>query len=317
MRCPSIAELPPPPVGKTGWPWSVECARLPETMADGSLWPRVSVVTPSFNQGQFLEETIRSVLLQGYPNLEYIIIDGASSDSSVEIIRRYEPWLTYWVSEQDRGQSHAINKGFARASGEILTWLNSDDCLLPKALVTVATSHREAPGAAAWVGGCYRVTPDGRILGTVMPRGLERENLVAWSVRGFFYQPSCFIAARDLQAAGPLDENLHFALDLDLWLRLAGIGTLVLVPAMLSAAKIHASAKTQAQRSKMHLDILITQLKHGYRSEAENFLALLLEKPSLAEHLRLWLNARWRGLGARLKRRTKPVYLQDVIEAKS
>src|SRR5262249_19241824 len=93
--------------------------------------------TPSFNQGQFLEETIRSVLLQGYPNLEYLIIDGGSTDRSVEIIKKYEPWLAYWVSEPDRGQSHAINKGFKRATGEILAWLNSDDIYLPCTLIKV------------------------------------------------------------------------------------------------------------------------------------------------------------------------------------
>ena len=92
---------------------------MPPVRPDGSAWPRISIVTPSYNQGQFIEETIRSILLQGYPDLEYIIIDGGSTDQSVEIIRKYEPWLTYWVSEKDRGQSHAINKGFERASGEI------------------------------------------------------------------------------------------------------------------------------------------------------------------------------------------------------
>ena len=114
MRCPSLRELPTPPPGKTGWPWTEESAQLPEQMPDGSVWPRISIVTPSFNQAAFVEETIRSVLLQGYPSLEYFIIDGASSDSSVELIKKYERWLTGWVSERDRGQSHAINKGFAR-----------------------------------------------------------------------------------------------------------------------------------------------------------------------------------------------------------
>ena len=139
MRCPTLAELPTSPPGKLGWPWTVETPQLPDTMPDGQLWPLISIVTPSCNQGQFIEETIRSVLLQGYTNLEYIIIDGASTDNSVEVIKKYEPWLTYWVSEKDRGQAHAINKGKSLSSGDIFQWINSDDYLEPRCLLAVAT----------------------------------------------------------------------------------------------------------------------------------------------------------------------------------
>ena len=140
MRCPRLAELPPPPEGKTGWPWTVETPRLPPARPDDSPWPSISIVTPSFNQGTYLEETIRSILLQGYPNLEYIIIDGGSTDESAAIIKKYERWLTYWVSEPDQGQPQAINKGFARVSGEIGGYLNSDDFYLSNALSAAAVS---------------------------------------------------------------------------------------------------------------------------------------------------------------------------------
>jgi len=135
MRCPTLYDLPPPPPGKRGWPWTEASVELPDPMPDGQEWPRVSIVTPSYQQGPFIEETIRSVLLQGYPNLEYIVIDGGSTDETVAILRKYEKWIAYWVSEADKGQSEAINKGFAKASGDLFGWLNSDDvyerCAIP------------------------------------------------------------------------------------------------------------------------------------------------------------------------------------------
>src|SRR5436309_815911 len=116
MSSPALNELPPPPSGKTGWPWTEETAQIAKNMPDGSPWQPISIVTSSFNQGGFIEETIRSILLQGYPNLEYIIIDGGSTDQSVDVIKKYQPWLAYWVSERDRGQADAINKGLERCT---------------------------------------------------------------------------------------------------------------------------------------------------------------------------------------------------------
>lgn len=134
---PTITDLPPPPPGRHGWPWTVATPPAAPVMANNRPWPRITIVTPSYQQAQYLEEAIRSVLLQGYPNLEYIVMDGGSRDGSVEIIQRYAPWLSYWQSQPDGGQSAALADGFARATGEILAWINSDDRLQPGALQRV------------------------------------------------------------------------------------------------------------------------------------------------------------------------------------
>src|SRR6266545_7078787 len=134
MPCPKLNDLPEPPKCKICLPWTEESKQLPVGQ-----WPRVTIVTPSFNQGNFLEATIRSVLLQGYPDLEYIVMDGGSTDNSVEIIEKYSSWLSYWVSEPDSGQSDAINRGLKRASGDFATWINSDDMLCKNALVDHAS----------------------------------------------------------------------------------------------------------------------------------------------------------------------------------
>ena len=116
-RPPQLNELHTPPQGKSGWPWTEASPAAAETLPDGSPWPKISVVTPSYQQGQFLEETLRSVLLQGYSNLEYFVMDGGSTDGSKEIIEKYSPWINDWQSGPDRGQSDAINQGFAKSTG--------------------------------------------------------------------------------------------------------------------------------------------------------------------------------------------------------
>lgn len=140
MRCPKLAELPPPPAGKTGWPWTIETPQLPATQDNGRPWPTYLVVMPSYNQGSFIETGIRSILLQGYPSIEFVVIDGGSTDETVEILKRYDKWLSYWVSEPDRGQTHALNKGFAGRTADICAYLNSDDHYLQGVFPLIARS---------------------------------------------------------------------------------------------------------------------------------------------------------------------------------
>src|SRR5262249_7885222 len=157
-------------------------------------------VTPSYNQGQFIEETIRSILLQGYPDLEYIIIDGGSTDESVATIKKYEPWLTYWTSERDRGQSHAINKGLAIATGSVFNWLNSDDLLLPSALAEIGGRfYREEALAYAVV----NFGNDGET--TIANRSLSPNALISGQDGTSFHQPGVWLSTNKVRSVGALD----------------------------------------------------------------------------------------------------------------
>jgi glycosyltransferase involved in cell wall biosynthesis len=242
MRCPRVTELPPFVGGKTGWPWTEETPPLPDFMPDGSSWTRLSIVTPSFNQGHFIEETIRSVLLQGYPNLEYIIIDGGSTDGAVEIIRKYEPWLAYWVSEPDRGQSHAINKGWMRASGDIVAYLNSDDTLKPEALRRVAEAFTAQPSTAMVYGDCNLVDSEGRFVQRMKARPFDRASLL---LVDYIHQSSAFVGRNAVERVGLLDESLLMCMDYDYWVRLAMTGSgMTYIPEVLSSARLTSHTKT-------------------------------------------------------------------------
>jgi glycosyltransferase involved in cell wall biosynthesis len=219
MPSPRLSELPNPPVGKTSWPWTEESAQLPETMPDGSPWPKISIVTPSYNQGQFIEETIRSVLLQGYPNLEYVIMDGASTDRSVEIIEKYAPWLLDWMSEADAGQGYAIDAGWQRGGGTILAWVNSDDLLMPDTLQAVASVFHRNKNAGFVHGIGELIDQDSRPLGQFFGSEFDLKATLL-SSRNSVAQPSSFISRDALQQVGSLNCELHMSMDWDLWLRI-------------------------------------------------------------------------------------------------
>jgi hypothetical protein len=210
---------------------------------DRSTLPRISIVTPSFNQGRFIEETLRSVLLQGYPNLEYIVIDGGSTDASTGIIERYRPWLHFAVSEPDRGQSHALNKGFARCSGDIYCWLCSDDILLPGGLMEVAL--RMDLTSPCWlVGGAYAIDErGGHALVRRVPKSFGIANFLLWQTMGL-PQPSIFWNRHLQDSAGGLDENLNYCMDTDLWFRFFRVTPPAFADCFLSRYRIHQHAKT-------------------------------------------------------------------------
>ncbi|TWJ33024.1 glycosyltransferase family 2 protein [Geobacter argillaceus] len=247
-------------------------------------YPKISIVTPSYNQGKYLEKTILSVIEQGYPDLEYIIIDGGSTDESVEIIRKYEKHLAYWVSEPDRGQSHAINKGFARATGEIFGWLNSDDWYHPGTLQTVAEAFAANPDAGAVVGAGEMLYEETGKVNLVEPFPVTLESLYRFVDR-YFCQPSCLFTREAWQQCGPLDESLHLAMDLDLWLRIAKKFVFVPIPENLSVSLVHADAKTHAQAPKSIVDACLVINRHGGSEGRDKLISYVEELSALQPQL--------------------------------
>lgn len=234
-------------------------------------YPRISIVTPNYNQGRFLEACIESVLSQQYSNLEYIIIDGGSTDNSVEVIKKHEHKISYWVSEKDNGQADAINKGLQHATGKIFNWLNSDDRLMPGALYRCAATYQEIPHAVGWIGSCKRTDEHGAVTQIVYPNGLDRENIGQnWNGKQF-YQPSCFLDAEKVKEIEGLNSDLYIALDLDLWLRiLAKGGKFAIGRGIWSEAIDHADAKTQKFIGRMFQETSILQENHGFSEGAHN-----------------------------------------------
>ncbi|MCZ7551704.1 MAG: glycosyltransferase [Anaerolineales bacterium] len=244
-----ISKLPPPPPGKTGWPWTESSSNPPALMDNGSDWPRISIVTPSYNQGQFIEETIRSVLLQGYPNLEYIIIDGASKDDSIQIIKKYENFLSYWVSEPDQGQTYAISKGIQHATGSLLNWLNSDDILLPGSLYAIAQSYiRENKTNCVLCGNAYITSIDGKKIKESIVSDVNPDELICptYPPLGGGIQASWFFSNEAWRTVGGIDLKLNFRMDTDLYIRFNEAGCpFVPVNFPVAAYRTHPDTKTR------------------------------------------------------------------------
>jgi glycosyltransferase involved in cell wall biosynthesis len=222
-------------------------------------FPRISIITPSFNQAPFIEQTITSVLGQNYPNLEYIIIDGGSTDGSVEIIRKYESRLAYWVSEKDRGQSHAINKGFERATGEILAYLNSDDLYVEGALARVAERFNRDPDIDLLHGRCRVVDVHGVKIGERVGSITQYDEILdlwdVWWANRNFVEPEVFWRKRIADKIGPFREDLFWVMDYEYWLRIlhAG-GRFGFLDAELAAFRLHPNQKsTQPERTAEEL----------------------------------------------------------------
>lgn len=211
----------------------------------------VSIITPSYNQAPFIEQTIQSVFRQDYPRIEYTVIDGGSTDNSFELIQKYADRLAYWISERDSGQAEAINKGFKRARGEILAWLNSDDYYLPNTISAAVKCFEENPDVMMVYGDMLAVDGSGQTINILKYKQLSLEDLLCFQIIG---QPSVFFRRAALEKAGPLDTTFHFLLDHHLWIRLAQQGRILHVPQVWSAARYHAGAKNRARAAEFGLE---------------------------------------------------------------
>jgi len=248
-------DLPAPDPALSGWPWTEEGADFPASRPGGQAWPRISVVTPSLNQGEFLEQTIRSVLLQHYPNLEYIIIDGGSTDGSLEIIDSYSKYLAYDICEPDRGYVHAINKGFEIATGEILCWLNSDDFYLPNTLRTIAEHLSANKGQVAIVGHVLKTYADGRPSQMIRGHYSDLYRLLKFW-RGYeMHQPSIFWRREVFESIGYLNEERDLIADFDYWVRIGRHFQFLNIDQVLSCATDHALAKTADGCRRYHQEL--------------------------------------------------------------
>ena len=289
MRCPSISELPASPDGQSGWPWTSESQHWwLEEQALG--WPQITIITPSYNTAPYLEATIRSVLLQGYPNLKYIVIDGGSTDGSQEIIRRYSMWLKYWVSESDQGQYDAIAKGFSIESGEIMGWLNSDDMLAQDGLSVVGSIMKQFNQKVQWLTGqpFYWDKKGQRILPleyvpltrTLIGLGGHDGRAIQWIM-----QEGTFWTRWLWETAGAnIRTDLRYAGDFELWYRFAKYARLYLAESLIGGNRRRPGQKTQiSDHYNLEIDRILMQA--GSRSWVKR----IISRQPLRSLIRIYL----------------------------
>jgi glycosyltransferase involved in cell wall biosynthesis len=233
--------------------------------------PLVSVITPSFNHARYIEATIQSVLLQDYPHIEYIIVDGGSTDETVDILKRYESKLAWWVSEKDQGQTDAINKGFAHATGDILAWLNSDDTYEPGAISAAVKYLQEHPHIGMVYGDCNFINENGNEIGK-FNAAQTSHRLIR---QGYVHIPqqTMFFRADLWKQVGPLDPSFYFAMDYDLWTRISARAEIKYMPQTWANFRLHTTGKTIMADDRCWPEMIRVHYRDG-----GSFLSLIVVK---------------------------------------
>jgi glycosyltransferase involved in cell wall biosynthesis len=231
----------------------------------------ISIVTPSYNQAHYIEETIQSVLSQDYPHIEYLIVDGGSTDKTVNIIKKYKDKLAWWVSEKDQGQTDAINKGLAHANGDVLAWINSDDTYEPGALSAAIKYLQENPGVGMVYGDCNFINESGRVIGKFDSAQTNYRLLRQGYTR--IPQQTMFFRAELWRQVGPLDPSFYFAMDYDLWTRIAARSQIQYVPQTWANFRLHTSGKTIVADERCWPEMIRVHYRDG-----GNFFSVIVAK---------------------------------------
>jgi glycosyltransferase involved in cell wall biosynthesis len=251
--------------------------------------PLVTIVTPSYNQAPYLEAAMRSVLEQDYPHIEYIVIDGGSTDGSVEIIRKHAGRLAYWISEKDRGQTDALNKGLARANGDVLAWINSDDTYEPGAVREAVECMQQHPDMGLVYGDANFIDDDGKVIGR-FPAAQTDYRLLR---RGYVHIPqqAAFFRRDVWQKVGPLDPSFFFAMDYDLWVRIAKIAPLLYTRRTWANFRLHGDSKTLIANDRCWPEMI-----RVHRREGGSWLSVIVAKYILRTFIApLWhLRLKWK-----------------------
>lgn len=214
--------------------------------------PLVSIITPSLNQGKFLEQTILSVLNQSYPNIEYIIIDGGSTDHSADIIKRYASRLAYWVSEKDNGQSDAINKGLKHSSGQIVAYLNSDDVYAPDAVANIVDAFNKHPEMAMIYGKCININEQGEHLSEALGGTITYYKLLTGTMLPSIHQPTCFFNRGVINRNPMFNSHLKYGMDYELILWILQRNKILFIDSLIAYFRYHSSSKTVSQTLPMY-----------------------------------------------------------------